>query len=66
MNLERLSKNAESYSSASMTKTESFPKLAGFSKFSEIPPTRYPISIPDLKIYALTYMKSLSYHEFQK
>ena len=46
MNLERLSKKAESYSSASITKIESFPKHAEFSKFSEIPPTRYPISIP--------------------
>ncbi|EKD72974.1 MAG: hypothetical protein ACD_45C00488G0001 [uncultured bacterium] len=42
MNLERLSKNALSYSSASMTKKGSRPILAETPKFSGMPPIKKP------------------------
>ena len=46
MNLDRLSKKAVSYSSASMTKYGELPNAADASKLIGTPPIRYPGSSP--------------------
>ena len=46
MNFDLLSKNAESYSSASITNISSVPSEADPEILSEMPPTKNPISFP--------------------